>query len=289
VIILKSREEIERMRQAGRIVVRAHQVARSLLRPGTTTRELADAVERVLRSEGAEAVFRERGGRRAFPAACCVSVNEEVTHGVPGDRQLRAGDLVSLDVGCRWQGWCSDAAWTYSVGPADAESDALLQTGRKLLQRAIELLGDPEVGTWRDVVTRLENVVRARHLRLVEGFPGHGIGRELHEDPQVPLSVGGAGDRAGFFQLRPGLVFTIEPILTNGNALTRVGPDGWSVVTADGRPAAHFEWTVAITDSGPDVLTAGLTGEPERICPPGRGKSREDGRSSVEKSGRDCL
>lgn len=287
-IILKSREEIERMRQAGRIVVRAHRAARSLLRPGTTPRELEEAVERVLGSAGAEPVFRKLGGRHPFPAACCVSVNEEVTHGVPGNRQLRAGDLVSLDVGCRWQGWCSDAAWTYSVGPADAESDALLQTGGNLLRRAIELLGDPEVGTWRDVVTRLRNFVRDRHLRLVEGFPGHGIGRELHEDPQVPLSVGGVGNRADF-RLRPGLVFTIEPILTDGNAQTRVGPDGWSVVTADGRPAAHFEWTVALTESGPDLLTAGLTTGPERICPLERGNSSEHGRSSVEKSGRDCL
>ncbi|HID21910.1 MAG TPA: type I methionyl aminopeptidase [Planctomycetaceae bacterium] len=279
-IILKSRQEIERMWRAGRVVVEAHRVARRLLRPGVTTREVAAAIEGFLQSVGAEPVFREVGGRRPFPATCCVSVNDEVIHGVPGDRRLQSGDLVTLDIGCRWRGWCSDAAWSYAVGPVASEIRCLLETGGRCLRRAVEELRARPSGDWYAVACRLEQFVRARGVRLIAGFSGHGIGRELHEDPQVPL----AGIRTAVgrnFSLRPGLVFTMEPIVTAGSGQTRLAANGWTVYSIDGRPTAHFEWTVAMTEHGPEVLTPGLDAE--------SGKSFRECRGSVEKTGRNCL
>ena len=249
---LRSLREIRRMRQAGLVVWEAHQAAAALVQPGVTTAELDAAVEDVFNRHGAEPLFKGVAGKVPFPAATCTSVNEQVVHGIPGRRRLREGDIVSLETGCRVQGWCGDAAVTHAVGQVDPEVRRLLAVTHQTLELAIELLG--RKSWWSEVAAAMEQRVQAAGFSVVKAFCGHGIGRQLHEEPQLPNYLS-RELRQNDVRLRPGLVIAVEPMVNLGTSSVRCLPDHWTQVTADGKLSAHFEHTVAVTDEGPVTLT----------------------------------
>jgi methionyl aminopeptidase len=251
---LKTEAEIEAMRAAGHMVWRAHQVAAALVRPGVTTAEINQAVEDFLAREGAAPLFKGVPGPVPFPAATCISVNEQIVHGIPGKRRLREGDVVSIDIGCRLNGWCGDAAVTHAVGKIDAGAQHLLDVTESALHLAIELLGSKS--HWSQVAREMERFIHRQGCSIFEPLVGHGIGRSMHEDPQVPNYY-----RRGLdFALRPGLVIAVEPMVGMGGKEVRQLADGWTIVTADGSLSAHFEHTIALTEDGPQVLTTGSGG-----------------------------
>ena len=243
------------MRKAGLLVWQAHQLAASMLGPGVTTGEIDAAVEEFFRRHDAEPLFKGVPGRVPFPAVTCISINEEVVHGIPGPRKLVEGDIVSIDTGCRLHGWCGDAAVTHPIGKVNGEVQRLLDVTQGVLDLAITLMASRSF--WSQVAAEMEAYVKDNGFAVVEAFVGHGIGREMHEDPQVPNFVSGQLRRSGDFRLAPGLVIAVEPMVNMGTKRVRLRPDHWTQVTADGRPSAHFEHTVAITEPGPYVLTAG--------------------------------
>ena len=254
-ITLKSPREIGLMREAGRLVAEAHRLARSLIEPGVRTREIDAEIERLFQREGATPLFKNFPGKVPFPAVTCISVNEQVVHGIPGNRRLNAGDIVSIDTGCRLDGWCGDAAWTYPVGDVDPLRQKLLAVGQSVLETAIAEMGRKR--RWSEVVRVMEAEVALAGFSLVEDFVGHGIGREMHEDPQAPNVTGKILSR-GDFVLSPGLVLAVEPMVNAGTKAVAVQPDHWTVVTQDGKPSVHFEHTVALTSEGPAILTEGV-------------------------------
>ena len=258
-ITLKSRREIKKMRAAGLLVAEAHRIAREFVRAGVTTAEIDFAVDEFFAKEKATPLFKGFPGEGApFPAATCISVNEQVVHGIPGKYELRPGDIVSIDTGCRINGWCGDAAWTYTVGDIDDASRRLMETGEKALKVAIAALGTEK--HWSGVARAIMRTAKEGGYGLVEKFVGHGIGREMHEPPQVP-NYTNESLRVQDFELEPGLVLAVEPMLNAGTADIRVLKDDWTVVTADGKRSVHFEHTIALTADGPQILTAGV-GEP---------------------------
>jgi methionyl aminopeptidase len=257
--ILRSPREIAEMRKAGLLVWQAHQRAAALIRPGITTAEIDAAIDRFFAEQGAIPLFKGVPGTVPFPAATCVSVNEQVVHGIPGSRKLVEGDIVSVDTGCKLNGWCGDAAATYAVGRIHPEVQRLLDATRDVLELSIRLLG--KCTRWSQVACEMEASVKKHKFSVVEAFVGHGIGRDMHEDPQVPNFVSSQLRRGGDFRLVPGLVIAIEPMVNMGTKRVRTQSDHWTQATADGRPSAHFEHTVAITESGPWVLTSGPNGE----------------------------
>jgi len=257
--ILRSAREIEQMRKAGLLVWQAHQIAVTKLRPGVTTGEIDDAVERFFQQHGATPLFKGVPGPVPFPAVTCISINEEVVHGIPSRRKLAEGDVVSIDTGCRLNGWCGDAAVTHPVGTIDPHTQRLLDVTRTVLELSIELIGKRSL--WSEVAAEMETYVKNNKFTVVEAFVGHGIGRQMHEDPQVPNFSSRQLRRSGDFRLVPGLVIAVEPMVNAGTKRVRVLRDQWTQVTADGRPSAHFEHTIAVTESGPYVLTAGPNGE----------------------------
>lgn len=265
--ILRSAREIQMMRKAGFVVWQAHQLAASMIRPGVTTGEIDAAVEEFFRQHNAIPLFKGVPGRVPFPAVTCMSVNEEVVHGIPGPRELREGDILSIDTGCKVDGWCGDAAVTHAVGAIPADVQRLLDVTRGTLELAIELIGKKSY--WSEVAAEMGKYVRDQGLSVVEAFVGHGIGREMHEDPQVPNFVSEQLRRNGDFRLLPGLVIAVEPMVNMGTKRVRTKSDHWTQVTGDGRPSAHFEHTIAVTESGPYVLTAGPE-EDERFARLGR-------------------
>jgi methionyl aminopeptidase len=242
------------MRRAGLLVWQAHQLAASMVRPGVTTGEIDAAVEAFFHQHKAVPLFKGVPGRVPFPAVTCMSINEEVVHGIPGPRKLVEGDILSIDTGCKLDGWCGDSAVTLPVGKIDPEAQRLLDVTRGALELAIEQMG--KSSSWSQVAAEMEAYVKGHGFFVVEAFVGHGIGREMHEDPQVPNFVSDQLRRGGDFRLVPGLVIAVEPMVNAGTKRVRTRPDHWTQVTADGRPSAHFEHTIAITDSGPYVLTA---------------------------------
>lgn len=253
-IVLKSRREIALMREAGRVVARALANAAGQLEPGVRTRELDSVIEATFHEAGAQPLFKGVPGHVPFPAVSCISVNEEVVHGIPGDRILRSGDLVSIDTGCRLAGWCADSAWTYAVGPLDERGRRLLETGRGVLQLAVVECDKRK--RWSEVAARMAAEVRRNGFSMVEDFVGHGIGREMHEDPQVPNYVSPSLAKVDF-SLETGLVLAIEPMVNAGGKATQTSTrDHWTVVTRDRQPSVHFEHTVALTADGPLILTA---------------------------------
>lgn len=255
-ITLKSRREMRLMRAAGLVVAEAHQAAAERIRPGVTTREVDAAVAEVFRKHSAEPLFLNFPGKVPFPAVTCTSLNEQVVHGIPGDTVLKEGDILSLDTGCRIAGWCADSAWTYSIGEVDPGKLQLMQVGQELLRVAIA--GLAECRMWSEVAARMEAVADSAHYALVEQFVGHAIGRQMHEPPQVPNFV----DRAASedFEIRPGLVLAIEPMLNAGLAAVKILDDQWTAVTEDGLPSVHYEHTIAVTAEGPRLITAGVGG-----------------------------
>ncbi len=252
--ILRSPREIAKMRKAGLLVWQAHRLAESMLCPGVTTAEIDAAVEQFFQEHHAVPLFKGVPGKVPFPAVCCISVNEEVVHGIPGPRKLVEGDIVSIDTGCKLNGWCGDAAWTHPVGQVDPKVQRLLHVARGTLDLAIQLIGRRSF--WSQVAAEMETYVKDHGFSVVEAFVGHGIGRKMHEDPQVPNFLSDQLRGGDDFRLRPGLVLAVEPMVNTGTKKVRILRDHWTQVTADGKPSAHFEHTVAITESGAEVLTA---------------------------------
>jgi methionyl aminopeptidase len=242
------------MRQAGLIVWQAHQIAAQLVRPGVTTSEIDAAIEAYFKEKNAVPLFKGVPGKVPFPAVTCISVNEEVVHGIPGPRKLAEGDVVSIDTGCKLDGWCGDSAITHPVGKITADSQKLLDVTRGTLDLAIELMA---VKTrWSEVAREMEMYVKDAGFYVVESFVGHGIGRQMHEEPQVPNFVSPQLRRGGDFELRPGLVLAVEPMVNIGTKKVKAMPDHWTQVSSDGSFSAHFEHTIAITKAGPAPLTA---------------------------------
>jgi methionyl aminopeptidase len=242
------------MRRAGLVVWGAHQRAAALVRPGVTTAEIDAAVERFFVEHDAIPLFRGVPGKVPFPATCCISVNDEVVHGIPGSRVLLDGDVVSVDTGCSVGGWCGDAAVTHPVGTVAPRVQTLLDCTSGVLALAIQLMASRN--RWSDVASEMAKYVRDHGFSVVENFVGHGIGRSMHEDPQVPNFCTPAFRRNHDFEIEPGLVIAVEPMVNMGSKKVRVLADHWTQSTVDGQPSAHFEHTVAITDAGPVVLTA---------------------------------
>jgi len=243
------------MRDAGKIVAEAHERIRELAVPGVSTGELNKAVEELYLKYDAEPLFKgvTAGKKRPpFPAVICTSINEEVVHGIPGKRRLREGDILRVDTGCRYRGWCGDAAVTLPIGEVSDQAKRLIDVARQTLELAIRNLS--QCRKWSEVARRMQQFVRQHGYALVEKFVGHGIGREMHEEPQVPNFVNRAMLKRDF-RIEPGLVLAIEPMVNAGTKRVRILRDRWTVVTADRQLSAHFEHTVAVTDNGPEILT----------------------------------
>jgi len=235
------------MREAGRIAAQALQRVGEAVRPGVTTEELGRVAHRHIVSCGAEPTFLHYNG---FPASACISVNDEVIHGIPSrKRALREGDIVSVDLGATWQGYVGDTACTFAVGRLSAEARKLCDATREALFEGIaKAVPGAKVG---DISDAIQSWCEARGYSVVREYTGHGVGRVMHEDPCVP-NFGQAGHGV---KLRPGMTLAIEPMVNQGRAAVRVLPDKWTVVTRDGRLSAHYEHTVAITVNGPVILT----------------------------------
>jgi len=248
-IVIKSPEQIERMRRSCQLLVETFRVAEKLVAAGVKTIEIDRAVEDFIRSHGGTPAFK---GYRGYPASVCVSINEEVIHGIPGERTLQPGDLVSLDMGIVLDGYYSDAAKTYAVGEISDEKRRLMDAARDALAEAIAAAREGNrVG---DISWAIQRTVEARGFSVVRQFCGHGIGRNLHEEPEVPnYGTPRTGPR-----LRRGMTLAIETMVNAGTHEIEIAADGWTVYTKDRRPAAHFEHTIAITDGEADVLTEGL-------------------------------
>ncbi|MFI4877039.1 MAG: type I methionyl aminopeptidase [Blastopirellula sp. JB062] len=252
-ITLKSAREIALMRKAGLVVWEAHQAAAALVRPGATTSEIDAAIESVFQKHEAIPLFKGVPGVTPFPAATCASVNEEVVHGIPGPRKLVEGDILSLDTGCKVNGWCGDAAVTHPVGEVSPIAAKLLEITSGALQVAIDQM--PRKSRWSEVAREMQEYVEAADLAVVTEFVGHGIGREMHEAPQVPNYFSKRFLKDGDFPLRTGLVLAVEPMVNVGKREAKVTKDHWTVVTCDGSLSAHFEHTLALTSDGVEILT----------------------------------
>jgi len=246
-IVLKSDKEINYMRDAGRIVASTHAELEKAVAPGVTTGELDRLAEDFIRARGALPAFK---GYRGFPGSICTSINEEVVHGIPGKRQLRAGDILSLDVGVYTNGFYGDAAVTLPVGEIDVEARRLLRVAEESLYRGLEMARPGNHLT--DISHAIQSHVEGHGFGVVRELVGHGIGRQMHEDPQVPnFGPPGTGP-----VLREGLTLAVEPMVNMGTHEVYTAPDGWTVLTRDGKPSAHFEHTIAITARGAEILTA---------------------------------
>jgi methionyl aminopeptidase len=248
VIVLKSEREIALMRRGGHILADVVALIRDMVKPGMSTLEVDEEVESFIRAQGAVPAFK---GYRGFPATVCISINEEVVHGIPSaHRRIKEGDIVGLDLGCIVEGYYADCAITLAIGDVPPKVQRLLDVTRESLDLAIQ-----ECRPGRrlsDVSHAVQAHVERHAFAVVRAFVGHGIGRALHEDPQVP----NFGDPGRGPQLRPGMVLAIEPMVTMGGWEVKVLDDGWTAVTRDGSLAAHFEHTIAVTDAEPEVLTS---------------------------------
>jgi methionyl aminopeptidase len=262
---LRSPRELALIRKAGIVNWGAHQVATAMVKPGVTTGEIDAAVEEFFISRGATPLFKGVPGKVPFPAVCCISVNDEVVHGIPGPRVLQEGDVVSIDTGCRLGGWCADSAITHPVGKIEPQAQKLLDVTSGVLELAIKLMG--EKSRWSEVAREMATYVRDAGFSVVENFVGHGIGREMHEDPQVPNFVSPNLRRNADFALEPGLVIAVEPMVNVGTRRVKALSDHWTQATQDGQYSAHFEHTIAMTDDGPWVMTA-APGEGEEESQP---------------------
>lgn len=252
-ISFKTEREIYAMRKAGLLVWCAHQVVAKTIRPGLTTRELDAAMDNFFMANGAIPCFKGVPGAIPYPAASCISINEQVVHAIPNDRKIEEGDIVSVDTGCKIDGWCGDAADTYLVGTVDRESKRLVDVTREALNIAIERLGHAKY--WSDIARQMERYVKKSGFSVVEVFVGHGIGRNMHEEPQVPNYVYSSFLRHGDFPIRPGLCIAVEPMVNAGTKRVCQGSDGWAILTGDGKRSAHIEHSIGILKSGPMVLT----------------------------------
>lgn len=246
-VIKKSPAEIEAMKEAGRVSAKALRIVGEHVKPGVSTLELDEIAESVIRSEGGIPAFKGYGG---FPGSICASLNEQIVHGIPSAKViLQAGDIISIDTGAVVDGWVGDNAWTFPVGGISPEKKRLLAVTEKSMWAGIEAAyPGSRLG---DVGCAIQSVAEAAGFSVVREYVGHGIGRNMHEDPNVP----NFGRRHTGLLLEPGMVIAIEPMVNIGTHKTRLMSDGWLVNTRDGKPSAHFEKTVAITEAGPMLLT----------------------------------
>ena len=254
-VILKTPEEIEAMKEAGRLSAAVLREVGARCVPGVSTLELDQFAEDYIRSRGGIPTFKGYGG---FPGSICASINEQIVHGIPSSTvKLKSGDIVSIDVGATVDGWAGDNAWTFAVGRIRPEVKKLLETTEKSMWAAISAArAGNRLG---DIGHAVQSVARSGGFGVVRDYTGHGIGRDMHESPQVP----NFGIKHTGMKLQVGMVLAIEPMLTMGTHKTHVMRDGWLVVTQDGKPAAHFEKTVAITEEGPVLVST----EPGRDRP----------------------
>jgi methionyl aminopeptidase len=246
VIIRKTPAEIDKMAAAGAILVRTLKLLEGKVREGVTTADLDQAAERYIRSQGATPAFK---GYRGFPGSICASPNSMVVHGIPGPYRLERGDIISIDVGVVLDGWVADAARTFAVGPISPVAEKLLDVTKASLFDAVEHCHPGK--RLGDVSHAVQQRVEGEGLAIVRSLVGHGVGRSMHEDPQVP----NFGDPGKGRLLEEGMVLAIEPMVNAGRHTVRMGDDGWSIYSQDGSLAAHFEFTVAITADGPRILT----------------------------------
>jgi methionyl aminopeptidase len=245
-IIRKSAAEIERMARAGRVVVDTLALLGEHIRPGTTTAELDALADEFVRSQGGVPTFK---GYRGYPASICTSPNDMIVHGIPGPNPLEEGDVLSVDVGVTLEGYVADSAFTFAVGRIDPEAERLLEVCQDALAAGIEQCHPG--GRLSDISHAIQRVTEGNGYSVVRALVGHGVGRSMHEDPQIPnFGPPGRGP-----ELSPGMVFAIEPMINAGGPEIRVEDDQWSIRTADGSLSAHFEHTVAVTDEGPRILT----------------------------------
>jgi methionyl aminopeptidase len=245
-IIRKTPQQVDQMAAAGEILVRCLKMLASKARAGITTEELDAAAEKFIRSQGATPAFK---GYRGFPGSICASPNSMVVHGIPDAYQLKRGDLLSIDCGVVRDGWVADAAVTVPVGSVSAEAHKLLDVTKAALFAGVEKMQPGNhLG---DVSAAIQRTVEIEGLSIIRTLVGHGIGREMHEEPQVP----NFGEPGKGPELEEGMVLAIEPMVNAGGPLVRMGDDGWAVYSEDGSPAAHFEFTVAVTAEGPRILT----------------------------------
>jgi methionyl aminopeptidase len=266
VIIKKSPQEIEKMAAAGAILAATLDMLEGEIRPGVSTEELDHFAERFIRSRGATPTFK---GYRGFPGSICASPNAMVVHGIPSRYRLKGGDILSVDVGVTLDGWVADAARTFAVGSVDPLTENLLSATEQALFAGVEhCVPGRRIG---DVSHSIQQVAEGAGLSVVRSLVGHGVGKDMHEDPQVP-NYGRPGKGP---ELWEGMVLAIEPMTTAGRPGVRVAGDGWAIFSQDGSPAAHFEFTVAVTAEGPRVLT------PWHISPDRRGSQILDGEAKV--------
>jgi methionyl aminopeptidase len=247
VIVRKSQAELEAMREGGRITAACLRMLSGSVRPGVTTRELDSLAEEFIHDHGGRPEFK---GYQGFPASICASPNAMIVHGIPGPYRLKEGDIISLDVGVRYEGFVTDSATTVAVGEVPRETTRLLETTRRALEAATEQARPGNhLG---DIGHAIQSLAESRGYGVVRDLVSHGVGRKMHEDPQIPnYGRPGTGPR-----LLSGMTFAIEPMITQGSYEIRLSEwDGWSIYTADGSLAAHFEHTIAVTDEGPWVLT----------------------------------
>jgi methionyl aminopeptidase len=244
--------EIGLMREAGKVVAEALRISRSMIRPGVRTLEIDQAVEALFQERGVLPLFKGYPGRVPFPACTCISLNEQIVHGIPGPRVIKEGDLIKIDTACKLNGWCADAAITVIVGDVRPEWRRLVEAGQHVLQIAIDEIGRRK--WWSEVALRMQQSAESAGFSVVQQYVGHGIGRIMHENPQVP-NFTNRDVRKHDFRLEEGLVLAVEPMLNMGRSDTLTLRDHWTVVTRDGLPSVHMEHTVAITSQGVLILT----------------------------------
>ncbi|TXC85622.1 type I methionyl aminopeptidase [Metabacillus litoralis] len=245
-IICKTQRELDIMREAGRIVALTHQELKKHIKPGITTKELDAIAENFIRSHDAIPSFK---GYNGFRGSICASVNEELVHGIPGDRVLNEGDIISIDIGAKYNGYHGDSAWTYAVGEISDGAKRLLEVTEESLYKG---LNEAKPGDRLSNISHaIQTYIEEHNFSVVREYVGHGVGQELHEDPQIPhYGPPNKGPR-----LKPGMVLAIEPMVNAGTRYVKTLADDWTVVTVDGKMCAHFEHTIAITETGYEILT----------------------------------
>jgi len=245
-IILKTKQEIEQLRRCNQVVASVLKELKQAIKPGITTRELNDIAEQSIEAHGAIPAFK---GYRGFPASLCTSINEQIVHGIPNERKLKGDDIISLDLGAKLNGFYGDAAITLPVGDIGNRAKELLKVAEGALYKGIEqaIVGN----RLSDISQSIQAWVESHSFSVVRDFVGHGIGRSLHEEPQIP----NFGTPVPNPRLQEGMVFALEPMVNEGSYEVKILPDGWTAVTADGKLSAHFEHTIAVTSSGPIILS----------------------------------
>ncbi|HJO95531.1 MAG TPA: type I methionyl aminopeptidase [Victivallales bacterium] len=253
---LKNIDEIKLMREAGLLLWETHQIAKNLMESGVTTKEVDTAVESFILSRKAIPLFKGVPGVVPYPGSVCISINEQIVHGMPSKRKLEEGDIVSLDIGVKINGWCADAAVTHSIGEVDNVKAKLVNVTEDVLRYAIKELGNKKY--WSQISKNMQKTVENAGFSVVRDLVGHGIGTSMWERPQVANYHSRETDD---FRIRPGLVIAVEPMVNAGSYKLCVLEDGWTICTIDGKPSAHFEHSIAITEDGPIVLTCGPNDE----------------------------